>query len=216
MHFQSEFCTNALQRMQRIAENLRPDRLNAIASAHAMSTIDSILSDLGRQVTNNDHLGISVGTEEELIFRTARLIIETQLDSLEVVLRRIIADSAPAPPTAHVRRSFLEALLPAKAELWRITRIWLPYRRSEPTMRDPSYAAAYRLALRAAFDELHRMDEIPSIERLLYRGVASVQWPEIAKACEQTLVAIHVRVDVERVRQHWAARNRWARAVGSR
>lgn len=113
-------------------------------------------------------------------------------------------------------RGFLKALPLAKAELWRVTRIWLPYRRGEPTIRDPRHAAAYKLALRSAFEELDKMDDIPEVERVLYRGIAAARWPDVVSACEQILVAMHLRVDIDATRRIWAARSQWAHAVGSR
>src|SRR5882672_209152 len=124
MHFQSGFCTNALQRLERLTASLHTGGLSSAAIAHAISTIDNILSDLGSQVANNDRLDIQVGSEEELVFRTARLIIDTQLDHLDVAIRCIVADNAPEPSAPSMWRSFLSALLLAKAELWRVTRIW--------------------------------------------------------------------------------------------
>src|SRR5258707_1048173 len=85
------------ERGERLTESLHAGRLSSAAIAHAISTIDNILSDLGSQVANNDRLGIQVGSEEELVFRTARLIIDTQLDQLDVAIRCIVADNAPEP-----------------------------------------------------------------------------------------------------------------------
>jgi hypothetical protein len=216
MRFQSEFFTNALQRLERLTAGLRAGNPSPAIIAHLICAIDNIFVDLGRQVVSNDDLGIPVKSEEELIFRTARMIITTQFDELDQAIRRIVAVHLPEPGNRGMWQSFLHAIPLGKAELWRVTRIWLSYRRTEPATCDLSHAAVYKLALRAAFEELHKMDHIPEVERMLYRGIASVRWPEIAKACEQILVAIHVRIDIDAARPFWQAGDKWARAMRRR
>jgi hypothetical protein len=212
MHFQSEFSTNALRRLERLAASLTTGRQSALAIAHSMRAMDSIFVDLGRRVANHDGLGIP-GSEEELVFRTSRLIIRTQLDRIDQTIRGIGVADPPESAKSHVWRRFLDVIPLGKAELRRITRIWLAYRRVEQATSEPGHAAAYQLALRAAFDELHKMGEIPEIGRMLHRGVASVKWPEIVTACEQTLVAIGVRIELQAARQLWSAQRQWARVV---
>ena len=79
-----------------------------------------------------------------------------------------------------------------------------------------SLAPRYKLALRSAFEELDRMEDIPEVERVLYRGIAAARWSDVVSACEQILVAMHVRVDIDTTRRIWIARSQWAHAVGSR
>lgn len=215
MRFRSQFSTNALQRLERLTTSLSTGALSRLAIAQSLNAVDNVLSDLRRQVVD-DGLGMSVGSDEELVFRTARMIVDAQLSELEQAIHRILAAGLPSSVKPDMWRGFLKALPLAKAELWRVTRIWLPYRRGEPTIRDPSHAAAYKLALRSAFEELDKMDDIPEVERVLYRGIAAARWPDVVSACEQILVAMHVRVDIDAARRIWAARNAWAHAVGSR
>lgn len=213
MRFHSQSSTNALQRLERLTASLSTGTPSRLATAQSVNAIDNILSDLRRQIVN-DGLGVSVGSEEELVFRTVRMIIDAQLGDLEKAIHSILAVDLPPSAKPDMWRGFLKALPLAKAELWRVTRIWLPYRRGEPTMRDPSHAAAYKLALRSAFEELDKMDDIPDVDRVLYRGIAAARWPDVVSACEQILVAMHVRVDVDAGRRIWAARSRWTQAVG--
>lgn len=215
MRFHSQLATNALQRLEWLTTGLSTGGLSRLAVAQSVNAIDSITADLKRQVVN-DGLGVPVGSEEELVFRTARMIIDTQLGDLEQALHRILAAHLPATAKPDMWRGLLKTLPLAKAELWRVTRIWLPYRRGEPTILDPSHPAAYKLALRSAFEELDRMDDIPEVERVLYRGIAAARWPDVVSACEQILVAMHVRVDIDATRRIWTARSQWAHAVGSR
>lgn len=215
MGFHSQFSTNALQRLERLTASLSTGALSRLATAQSLNAIDSILSDLRRQVID-DGLGMSVASDEELVFRTARMIVDTQLSDLEQAIHRILAADLPSSIKPDMWRGFLKALPLAKAELWRVTRIWLPYRRGEPTICDPSHAAAYKLALRSAFEELDKMDDIPEVERVLYRGIAAARCPDVVSACEQILVAVHLRVDIDATRRIWAARSQWAHAVGSR
>jgi hypothetical protein len=106
----------------------------------------------------------------------------------------------------------LAAIALGKDELQRITRNWLFSRNAELGETVASDSAGYHEAIRTAFSELRKLDEIPEIERMLYRGVASTRWPELAGACEQILVAIQVRVDLQAARRYCAARNTWERA----
>jgi hypothetical protein len=71
--------------------------------ARSLCAIDDIFVDQGRQVVNNDGLGIPVESEEELVFRTAHMIINTQLDDLDQAIRGIVAASPPesAKPMLH-------------------------------------------------------------------------------------------------------------------
>jgi hypothetical protein len=179
-----------------------------------MSAIDSVFVDLERKIVAHDDLGISVGSQEELVFRTARLIVDTQLDSIDQAIRSVHTSPSPDTMPTDGRSRFLAAIALGKDELQRITRMWLPYRQAEPGAAVASDSTAYREAIRTALSELRKMDEIPEIERMLYRGVASTRWPELAGACEQILVAIQVRVDFQAARRFCTALNTWERAVG--
>lgn len=213
MGFQSQFSTNALQRLERLTASLTTGAPNRLVIAHAINAIDSILADLRGEIIG-DGLGIRVASDAELLFRTARMIINTELDDLDCAIRRVLAADLTRSAKPEMWRSFLKALPLAKAELWRVTRIWLPYRRAEPTACDPSHDVAYKLALKSAFEELGKMDDIPEVERVLYRGIAA-RWPEIVRPCEQILVAIHAQVDIDAARRIWSARHQWAQsAVG--
>jgi hypothetical protein len=214
--FQSESSTNALRELERLTDNLRVGVVISNGVYQSVSAIDNIFVSLGRQLLNNDDFGLSVGSEEELVFRTARLIVDTQLGRIEQAIRSMLASSRPEAIRADVWSRLLEAIPCARDELQRVTSIWLPHRdaKTRPTATSED-AAAYTKALHTAFCELRKMDEIPEVERLLYRGVASKS-PEIADACEQILVAIQVRIDLRALRRFWAARSNWERALGRR
>jgi hypothetical protein len=182
----------------------------------ASDAIDSVFVDLERRIVAHDDLGISVGSEEELVFRTARLIVDTQLDRIDQAVRSWHTSPSPDTMSTDGRSRFLAASALGKDELRRITRIWLPYRHAEPEAPVASDSAAYHEAIRTALSELRKMDDIPEFERMLYRGVASTRWPELASACEQILVAIQVRVDLQAARRFCTARSTWERAVGVR
>lgn len=211
MSFHSSFLTNALQQLERLTVSLTKGVLNRLAVARSISAIDSVLADLRGKVIG-DGLGIRVASDAELIFRTARMIVDAELDNLDGAIRRIVATELPRSDRPEMWQGFLCALPLAKSELWRVTRIWLPYRRAEATA---SHEAAYKLALRSAFEELDKMDDIPEVERVLYRGIAA-RWPEIARPCEQILVAIHTQVDIDAARRIWSARRQWAQVRASR
>src|SRR5258708_14487606 len=82
MRFHSQFSTNALQRLERLTTSLSTGALSRLATAQSLNAIDGIISDLRRQVVD-DGLGMSVGSDEELVFRTARMLVDTQLSDLE-------------------------------------------------------------------------------------------------------------------------------------
>lgn len=212
VHFQSEFATNALRKLERLTEGLRVERVSGRGVFQSMSAIDNVFIELGRQVAHNDGLGILVNSEEELVFRTARLIVETQLERIDHAIRTIAVSHRTGTAGVELWSRLLAAIPLARSELRRITHIWLPHRRLEPGTSVQS--TAYHEAIRSAFCELRKLDEIPEIERLLYRGVASTKLPEVAGACEQILVAIQVRVDLQAARRLWAARRQWERALG--
>jgi hypothetical protein len=214
MGFYSQFSTNALQRLERLTASLTAGRPNRAAIAHAISAMDSVLADLRTEIAN-DGLGIRVISDEELVFRTARMIINIELDDLDRAIRSILDVDLPRSAKPEMWRGFLRVLPLAKAELWRVTRIWLQYRGDESTTSEPSHDATYRLALKTAFEELDKMDDIPEVERVLYRGIAA-RWPEIVRPCEQILVAIHAQVDIGAARRTWSALNKWTQLAAAR
>jgi len=216
VHFLSEFSTNALRSLEGFTASLRAGKPTSKGVYHSMSAIDNVFADLERNIVARDDLGISVGSNEELVFRTARMIVSTQLDRIDQAIHSVHMCPSPDPMSADGRSRFLAAIALGKDELRRITRIWLPYRHAEPGATVASDTAAYHEAIRTALSELGKMDEIPEIERMLYRGVASTRCPELASACEQILVAIQVRVDFQAARRLCTARNAWERALGVR
>jgi hypothetical protein len=181
----------------------------------SMSDIDNVFISLGQQLVNYDDLGLPVHSEEELVFRTARLIVTAQLGRIERAIRSALALASrpPAAAPTDILRRFLATIPVARSELQRITDVWLIHRCAESTTRTTSDSAAHRAAIVVALDELRRMGDSPEIERLLYRGIAS-KWPEIASACEQILVATQVHVDLQAARRLWTARRTWERALG--
>jgi hypothetical protein len=214
VHFQSEYSTNALRKLERLSAALRVERVSGRGVFQSMSAIDNVFVELGRQVVRNDGLGISVRSEEEMIFRTARLIVVTQLERIDQAIRAMAVSHGTAAAGVEAWTRLLDAIPLGKSELRRITHIWLPHRNVDGGTSMQSPSTAYHGALRSAFCELRKLDEIPEIERLLYRGVASTKHPEIAGACEQILVATQVRVDLQAARRMWTARRHWERALG--
>ena len=214
MGLQSQFATNALQRLKLLTTSLTASTTNRSVIAHSIDAIDSVLADLRTEVVD-DGLGIRVASDAELVFRTARMIIDTELDDLDQAIRGILAADPPRSARPEMWRGFLGVLPLAKAELWRVTRIWLPYRNGEQTTCSPSHDAAYKLALKAAFEELDKMDDIPEVERVLYRGITA-RWPQIVQPCEQILVAIHAQVDIDSARRIWSAWKHWTQVAASR
>src|SRR4051812_47178226 len=95
MRFYSQFSTKALQRLERLTMSLSTGGSSRLAIAQSVNAIDNIVADLKRQVIN-DGLGIPVGSEEELVFRTARMVIDTQLGDLEQAIHRILAADLPS------------------------------------------------------------------------------------------------------------------------
>jgi ParB-like chromosome segregation protein Spo0J len=128
MRFHSQLSTNALQRLEWLTTSLSTATLSRLATAQSLNASDNILSDLRRYIVD-DGLGMSASSDEELVFRTARMILDTQLRDLEQAIHRILAADQPSSVKPDMWRGFLNALPLAKAELWRVTRIWLPYRR---------------------------------------------------------------------------------------
>ena len=214
MRFHSEFSTNALRELERLTESLRAKRSIGNGSYRSISEIDNVFVSLGRQLVDHDDLRFSVGCEEELVFRTARLVIDAQLGRIEQAIRTVLEPSLANASEVPAWGRFLEAIPLARKELQRITNLWLPYRNHEAGLIATSDSSAYKDAIRAAFAELRKLDEHPDVERMLYRGIAATKWPEIASACEQILVAIHVRIDLQAARALWVARSKWARALG--
>lgn len=63
----SEFSPNALRSFERFTENLRAGKPNSKGVYHSMSAIDSDFVDLERKIVAHDDLGISVGSQKELV-----------------------------------------------------------------------------------------------------------------------------------------------------
>jgi hypothetical protein len=206
VRFRSEFSTNALSKLERLTQNLRTGRFTDRGAYLSVSAIDSVLVDLGRQVVDNDDLGASVGSEEELVFRAARLIVKTQLGRIEQAIHTVLGSRSPDAVCTDAWDRLLEAIPLARKELRRITGAWRLHRCAEPEATD---------AVRTAISELRAMAEVPEVKRLLDRGWLSTRWPEIAAACGQILVALHVQVDLEGARMLWDARGGFADASSS-
>jgi hypothetical protein len=214
MRFQAELSVNALQELERLID--KPDtQVGSPAFVRVMAAVDRIVGVLERHVVRYDEFGFDVVNEEELILRAARLVIATHLDGLDRAFRSV---SVIAPPMSERDSSwsrFLEVLPLAKAELGRITSLWLAHRRLEPASTGmAAEVSPYVGALRQVCDELHAMEQIPAVERMLYRGVASVR-RDIAAPCEQTIIAMRVRIDLSPARRQWLAHTRWARTARS-
>jgi hypothetical protein len=166
-----------------------------------MREIDNVFVQLGGELVDNDDLGISVGTEEELIFRTMRLIVVTQLERIEQAIRSMPTSNSDDALKAYASSRSLQAIAVARSELHRITSEWLRNRYGDPG------------ATAAAFRDLRSLEENAEVERMLYRGVAS-KYPVIANACEQILVAIQVHIDLQTARRLWATRRNIERVLG--
>lgn len=120
--FDHEVAGNALQRLERLTASLTMGAPNRLVIAHSINAIDGVLADLRREVIG-DGIGIPVASDTELLFRTARMIINTELDDLDCAIRRVLAADLTRSAKPEMWRSFLKALPLAKAELWRVTRI---------------------------------------------------------------------------------------------
>jgi 3-methyladenine DNA glycosylase/8-oxoguanine DNA glycosylase len=179
-----------------------------------MTVIDSLFVDLGRQIVAHDDIKMPVYSEEELVYRVSRLVINTQLDRLDREVRSLLVLRLPDSRHPDVWEHSLMAISRARVEVARITRIWLS-RRTDEAIVVTCRTAPYNEAMRAACAELRKMDQNPEIGLLLYRGVASMR-SELANACEQILVAIHVYVDLRTARRLWAARKHWEHVLGGR
>jgi hypothetical protein len=206
VQFQSEFSTSALRKLERLTANLRRGRFTKQGVYFSVAAIDSVLVDLGRQVVDNDGLGTSVGSEEELVFRTARLIVDTQLGRIERAIRSVLGSHSSEAVHADAWDRLLEAIPLGRKELRRLTRAWRSRPGTEPEATD---------ATQTAFSELRAMTEVPEIRRLLDRCALSTTWPEVAAACGQILVAMQVRVDFEGARLLWGALGGFASASPS-
>lgn len=210
MRFRADISVNALQELERLMD-CPAARGGGHAFMQVMSGIDRLLRVLEWHVPRHDEFGLDVLADEELIFRAARLIIATHLDRLDHAFRSSVIASM-SDRAAHWSR-FLEVIPVARAELGRITSLWLGHRSIDPSSRSAAMEPGpYVGALRKVCDELHAMEQVPEIERMLYRGVASLQH-DIAAPCEQILVAMRVRADLPPARRQWLAHVRWAQVA---
>lgn len=214
INFSPELATNVLLRLDGLSRRFRAG-VSAREISQSVAEMEWLFADLERQVVDSDGLG-PAASREELVLRAACLIVDTQCDSIELAIH------APLPPCSvesdhtDVWSRFLDAIPLGRSEIRRIASIWVPYRNVVSGAPTASNSAAYRDAVRAASGVLDNMDEIPAIERLLYRGVASRKSPEIASACEKILVAIHVHVDTQIATRLDSALRSWTRALGGR
>jgi hypothetical protein len=214
MRFSSELSTNALQKLQRLTSAVLSGKSSSQHVYAAVGAIDSVFVDLGRQVRDHDDLAMSVKSEEELIFRAARLIILHQLDRVDQAIAAITSSAISENVRAVWGR--LQLAIPiARSELSRITELWVRCRTTDNGLPRARETLAYHDAVCEALKDLERLDHIPEVERLLYRGVASTAWPAIAAGCEQILATIHARINVQAARRLWTARNGWTRAIRS-
>jgi len=218
MHFQSESATNALRSLERltVALNAMSGRGRIIEAASTVERLERILEKLENEVVHSDGLGVFLASEDELVFRTKRLIITSGLVQLDESIQAMGVTDATDLETASMWRRLLPAINTGHVELQRITNLWQSRRGADLVPLGGVNPVAHRKTLDVMIRELRNLDQIPDVERLLYRGVASTERPAIARACEQVLVAIHVRIDLNKARQLWSARSRWEQAIAGR
>jgi hypothetical protein len=202
MRFQIEYAVSALQRLERLTSRLRRRDNQPTRISEGLAAIDVMLSTLAQQVVVTDDLMRTAASEEELVFRTMRLVILTQLACLENAVRAL-ADQ-PASMMREWSPAFRSAIVFGRVELARITRTWTIYRtEAHPGITD---ITRYNIALCTAFDEVNDMTHSPEFAEVMRHGMASAEWPEIAQSCEQILVAARARVDLDAARVFWTSR----------
>jgi hypothetical protein len=204
---------DALWTLERLAEHLRhPGTWSAQLRAPAHAITDAF-AHLARLLQADD-LAIPALCEEELVFRAARWIVRSALDEIEGAIVALEHAEDAAPGRWETWRRLLGAIPVARTELTELTQRWLGYRTGERALTSAELVM-YRQAVDAALQQLRKLDEIPDVERLLYRGVAYGKCPPIARPCEQSLAALRLEIDVRRARSFGLAHSLWERTLGS-
>lgn len=189
---------NSLMELQRITTVSRSRGADFQGARVAVAQGEALLAQLERQVVLGDAVGPAL-VAEEVILRTVSLCVGLGLFELSKAISTILgtpATEALDELGVDWWRRFLEAISHGHDELSRIGRIWLPYRPSNEETFKEERLRIYRDAMQEAADALRRMDRIPELERVLYRGIASKKWSRIAGLCEWVLAALHARIDL--------------------
>jgi hypothetical protein len=193
MRFDSAFGANALVLLDRQCAHLHQ---RANLDMATLAEVEDLLGRLESQISRFDDIDVAVASNLELIFRTSRLVILIELNRLDDQIRTL-ANDTECPEDAEIWRRFLPAIPEAKIEIQQLVELWLSRRREFTKTRSPQAKNGYLSAIQYANERLRRLDQLPNLERLFYRGVASRRHPGIALACERILVAIQQRIGFE-------------------
>jgi hypothetical protein len=198
----SHAITHALQQLERRVLDLRrytralidapPDGQLAasVAAVHgtrqSLDGIAAAMLELRRQVVSQDGLGGPIGSTGELVLRAARLVFLREIDRLAVDAVEW-AESSPGWSACA-----MDARVVLRAQLDRMTVLWLPHRSPEVGQRSVLYREAVRAALRAQ----QTLGQHPALRELLRAGIALSDDRHVIEPYEQILAVLGLDLDL--------------------
>jgi hypothetical protein len=217
--FQSDLVANALRRLEQLTSDLRRPAQLTTGLRHSTKALQRI-NDTGSiaetmfrilegEMVRSDDIDLPIHSEDELIFRAARLVVLHQLDRLEQEILSMGGAGSGEDGEHSTWVRLLEGIPTGRREIRRLSDAWRSIRGRDPTGVAVVTRSTSSKAVASVLIELQRIDRLPILEPLLYRGVASREWPAIARSCELILTASKARIDVQAARSLWAARDRW-------
>jgi len=182
-----------------------------------LESIVTIKTRLREHVVPADGLGEPGESLGELAIRARGMVILMQVGRLREALRDGVA-------LVRSREWFIgrfqridEVATFFRDELRRINGIWKPYRQDQPVLAgvsDMDRVTMYRTTVRIAQRALRELADELDIARLLEKGAAAADLPDVHVACKQIQTVLSLQIDVEPSRQ-LEPRRPWAGAASS-
>jgi hypothetical protein len=173
-------------------DDLQGARRATVRAEQHVRTLAITTAQLKARVVPFDGLGVALESLSELALRAIRCVVIAELGTLrELVQTR--AEVATTRPPAWGRFWGIEDLtVCVRAELDRITVLWL-------ALRDGAHSdrPAYRVALHEAHGALRRLGTASEFARFLWEGRSRRDWPALLAMCARTSIALTRRIDVE-------------------
>lgn len=174
----------------------REDRAEILCSLmdgeRLLSAMAITAARLKELIVTTDGLGNSLESLSELVLRTVRMVVLTELAALRDVISDVAACGRGHALFRGRFRSVDDLLAYVHEELDQITQIWSSYRDRRCTDR-----TAFRDALYAAARAMQNLGRAPELARFLREGSLRDDWPPLASTCWRIRAALDIQLAVQ-------------------
>lgn len=168
-------------------------RIAAVLNAERhMTAVAANTQRLREQVMPSDGLGDDLQSLSELMFRTARIIVLTELEALRDVLSRATHALRARTLCWGAFEDVDELTHRVRARLQQLTNTWISVRDVAATDRP-----AYRAALRAAHAGMRHLGSTSAFGAFLREARTRREWPALQQRCARIGDALVLRLDID-------------------